>query len=97
MRASLDHRWEGDRAADRPVRRNGRVLGALRQACTPGNLALCAVVAFGWFALIGWTGAGPKGWQARLCADLALQPRACAILPAAEADRASLAPMGSAS
>ena len=53
-------------------------LRVLRSVCTPANLLLCVVVAFGWFALIGWTGAGPDGWQARLCADLDLQPRACA-------------------
>ncbi len=55
----------------------GRLLKAV---CTPANLAVCAVVALGWFALIGWTGAGPDGWQARLCADLDLQPRACAAV-----------------
>ncbi|MBD8906255.1 hypothetical protein [Methylorubrum zatmanii] len=48
--------------------------------CTPANLLVCSVVALGWFALIGWTGAGPEGWQARLCADLDLQPRACAAV-----------------
>jgi hypothetical protein len=55
-------------------------LRLLRLVCTPANLLVCAVVAFGWFALIGWTGAGPDGWQARMCADLDLQPRACAAV-----------------
>ncbi|MGW5839765.1 hypothetical protein ACWFZ6_17265 [Methylorubrum extorquens] len=52
----------------------------LRAVCTPANLLVCAVVACGWFALLGWTGAGPDGWQARLCADLDLQPRSCAAV-----------------
>ncbi|MCJ2028226.1 hypothetical protein MKK50_02230 [Methylobacterium sp. J-043] len=51
-----------------------------KAVCTPANLLVCAVVAFGWFALLGWTGAGPDGWQARLCADLDLQPRSCAAV-----------------
>lgn len=64
----------------------------LRSACTPANLLLCAVVAFGWFALIGWTGAGPDGFQARLCADLDLQPRACAAVQSlSEAGRSAAA------
>lgn len=81
MAVSLDRRWEG--SVERPSRLPGLAFRALREACTPANLALCAVVALGWFALIGWTGAGEKGWQARLCADLDLQPRACAVLPGA--------------
>ncbi|AMB43550.1 hypothetical protein [Methylobacterium sp. AMS5] len=52
----------------------------VKAVCTPANLLVCAVVAFGWFALLGWTGAGPDGWQARLCADLDLQPRSCAAV-----------------
>ena len=71
---SFDHVMESDgRDAFSPMR-------LLRAVCTPANLLLCAVVAFGWFALIGWTGAGPDGFQARLCADLDLQPRACAAV-----------------
>ncbi|PXW60426.1 hypothetical protein BY998_10929 [Methylobacterium sp. B4] len=71
---SFDHAMESDgRDALSPMR-------LVRAVCTPANLLLCAVVAFGWFALIGWTGAGPDGFQARLCADLDLQPRACAAV-----------------
>jgi hypothetical protein len=44
---------------------------------TPANLLLGGVLLAGWLVLVGWTGAGPEGWQARLCADLDLQPRAC--------------------
>lgn len=70
----------------------------LRTVCTPANLLLCAVVAIGWFALIGWTGAGPDGWQARLCADLDLQPRACsAVRFIDEADRTAMTSSGTAS
>lgn len=54
-----------------------RIVAALREALAPANLALGAVLLLGWFALVSWTGAGPAGWQARLCAGLDLQPRAC--------------------
>ncbi|BAU89113.1 hypothetical protein MPPM_0508 [Methylorubrum populi] len=80
-RASFPHAFAlgGDR--DLAASQEGfSPLRLLRAACTPANLLVCAVVAFGWFALIGWTGAGPDGWQARLCADLDLQPRACAAV-----------------
>ncbi|KQP10587.1 hypothetical protein ASF28_05580 [Methylobacterium sp. Leaf99] len=56
------------------------VMAAIRAVCTPGNLVLVGTLAFGWLALIGWTGAGPDSWQARVCADLDLQPRACAVV-----------------
>ena len=74
-------------------------LRLLSAVCTPANLLVCAVVALGWFALIGWTGAGPDGWQARLCADLDLQPRACAAVRlSVDADRtASLGTVGTSS
>jgi hypothetical protein len=55
------------------------VLALVRAVCTPANLTFGAVLALAWLALIGWTGAGPDGWQARLCADLHQGPQACAI------------------
>lgn len=79
-----------DHAMDADGRDGFSPLRLLRAVCTPANLLLCAVVAFGWFALIGWTGAGPDGFQARLCADLDLQPRACAAVQSvSEAGRAA--------
>jgi hypothetical protein len=86
MSVSLDRRWQGHRwegSAVRPSRLQLRVLRFAQEIGTPANLALCLVVALAWLALIGWTGAGQTGWQARLCADLDLQPRACAMLPGA--------------
>lgn len=85
MSVTLDRRWRGHRwegAKVRPSRLQLRVLRTAQEIGTPANLALCAVVALGWLALIGWTGAGQTGWQARLCADLDGQPRACAVRPA---------------
>ncbi len=75
-----------------------RVVAVLREVLAPANLAIGAVLLLSWFALVSWTGAGPAGWQARLCAGLDLQPRACGAvqvtdetgaLRAAEAGRAS--------
>ncbi|GJD54957.1 hypothetical protein [Methylobacterium dankookense] len=60
-----------------------RLLGAV---CTPANLLLGCALVLGWLALIAWTGAGPGGWQARLCADLDAQPRACAAVQASRTD-----------
>ncbi|GJD32556.1 hypothetical protein PMNALOAF_3832 [Methylobacterium adhaesivum] len=60
-----------------------RTAASVRAICTPTNLAALGVLAFGWFALVGWTGAGPDSWQARICADLDLQPRACAVIRSA--------------
>ncbi len=80
MSVTLDRRW--DKSASRPSRLQLRVLRVAQEICTPANLALCLVVALAWLALVGWTGAGETGWQARLCADLDGQPRACAVLPA---------------
>ncbi|MFY9290902.1 MAG: hypothetical protein WAP03_09445 [Methylorubrum rhodinum] len=82
MSVSLDRRWQRHRWEGAAVRPN-RVLRFAQEIGTPANLALCLVVALAWLALIGWTGAGQTGWQARLCADLDLQPRACALLPGA--------------
>lgn len=58
----------------------------LRALCTPTNLILGSVLLLGWIALIAWTGSGTRGWQARLCADLDAQPRACAAVQAARSD-----------
>jgi hypothetical protein len=63
-----------------------RAMAGLAALCTPANLAALGVLAFGWMALVGWTGAGPDSWQARVCADLDLQPRACSVIqPAGDA------------
>lgn len=81
----LPHRnhWPEFDAASSEPRLARRAAVALRAICTPANLAALGVLAFGWFALIGWTGAGPDSWQARVCADLDLQPRACAVVQSA--------------
>jgi hypothetical protein len=57
-----------------------RSLDLLRLALRPSNLLLGGVLLAGWLVLVGWTGAGPEGWQARLCADLDLQPRSCSAI-----------------
>ncbi|MFK5600391.1 hypothetical protein ACFZ8E_25875 [Methylobacterium sp. HMF5984] len=63
-------------------------LAELRAVATPANLALVGILGFAWVALIGWTGAGPDGWQARSCAGLAVRPAACqGIPPAKDASR----------
>lgn len=62
----------GYRAPDFPT--------GLLALCSPANLVLAVLVAAGWLALIGWTGTGSAGWQARLCADLELQPRSCSAV-----------------
>ena len=66
-------------------------LAELRAVATPANLALAAILGLGWVALIGWTGAGPAGWQARSCAGLDLRPAACQGVPAAK-DASRLVP-----
>jgi hypothetical protein len=66
-----------------------RIGAVLREALAPANLALGAVLLVGWFALVSWTGAGPAGWQARLCAGLDLQPRACGAVQVIDAAAAS--------
>jgi hypothetical protein len=67
MALTLEGRWSDLDAA----RTSGPGPVALaRAACTPANLTFAAVLVLAWLALIGWTGAGPEGWQARICADL---------------------------
>ncbi|MCJ2124975.1 hypothetical protein [Methylobacterium sp. J-077] len=56
-----------------------RILTTIRAFCTPANLTFAAVLVLAWMALISWTGAGPKGWQARLCADLSQTVQSCAV------------------
>ena len=74
------------RASARPA---ARAPDGLRWILRPSNLLLGGVLLAGWLARVGWTGAGPEGWQARLCADLDLQPRSCsAVQPVDAAGRA---------
>ena len=68
-------------------------LAELRAVATPANHALAAILGFGWVALIGWTGAGPAGWQARSCAGLDLRPAACQGVPTAK-DASRIVPHG---
>jgi hypothetical protein len=69
----------------------GRSRG-LASVVSPVNaLAVCLLV-LGWAALLAWTGSGPRGWQARLCADLDALPRACAAVQAQHSDGLALAP-----
>ncbi|TXN33327.1 hypothetical protein FV232_21480 [Methylobacterium sp. WL30] len=63
-------------------------LAELRAVATPANLALVGILGLAWVALIGWTGAGPDGWQVRSCAGLAVRPAACqGVPPAKDASR----------
>ncbi len=59
----------------------GGALRQLRDLCRGGNLAVLAVMAVAWAALVVWSGTGPKGWQARICADLVDRPQACGTFP----------------
>lgn len=61
-------------------RGGSRALEIARAVCTPANLLLAGLMVFGWVALVGWTGAGPNGWQARICTGLDLLPRSCQAL-----------------
>lgn len=58
----------------------GWISDALRACCTPANLAVALMAALGWAALLGWSGSGPDGWQARLCAGLDVQPQSCSVV-----------------
>ena len=68
-------------------------LAELRAVATPANLAVAAILGLGWVALIGWTGAGPAGWQARSCAGLDLRPAACEGVPTGK-DASRIVPHG---
>ena len=86
MALSLEGRWS-DLDEDRfdPSGTGAtRLLTTLRAFCTPANLTFAAVLVLAWMALISWTGAGPKGWQARLCADLSQTAQACAVTGSAK-------------
>ena len=73
-------RWPEFDAVETEAPSSGRPVALLRAVFTPANLVVMGTLAFGWLAPIGWTGAGPDSWQARVCADLDLQPRACAMV-----------------
>ena len=99
MALSLEGRWsdlDDDRFA--PSRTGAaHIVATVRAICTPANLTFAAVLVLAWMALISWTGAGSKGWQARLCADLSQNAQACAAIgPAKDQSRvaavAQLAP-----
>ncbi|MEA1833370.1 hypothetical protein U8607_14895 [Methylobacterium durans] len=54
-----------------------RILTQLRVLASPMNVLLGGLLVLGWLAFVGWTGAGPTGWQARVCGGLDLRPQAC--------------------
>lgn len=94
MRVSSRSGWGefDDVGGHRPaVEAASRLLATARAVCTPANVALVGALAFGWLALIGWTGAGPDGWQARVCARLDLQPASCGAVGVAK-DQSRLVP-----
>ena len=68
-----------------------RPLHGLRAVASPTDALVACVLILGWAALLAWTGSGPRGWQARLCADLDAQPRACAAVQAQHSGGPTLA------
>jgi len=86
MRGSDRDLWSGADwgvgapASAGPGRSGWGMWDGLRACVTPANLAMVAVVTVGWLALLGWSGAGPDGWQARLCGGLEMQPQACSAV-----------------
>lgn len=54
-----------------------RGLARLHEACAPGIVLPAALLAFGCYALLVLTGAGPDSWQVRLCANGALDLHSC--------------------
>ncbi|KAA0121442.1 hypothetical protein CIW48_23880 [Methylobacterium sp. P1-11] len=91
MALTLEGRWS-DLDTERFGARGSGVLALVRAVCTPANLTFGAVLALAWLALIGWTGAGPDGWQARICADLHQGPQSCAIASLGK-DQSRVAPV----
>ncbi|RYB07614.1 hypothetical protein [Lichenibacterium ramalinae] len=63
------------RSARHHAARRGFAL--LREACAPGLVLPAALLAFGCYALLVLTGAGPDSWQVRLCANGNLDLRSC--------------------
>jgi hypothetical protein len=78
MALTFEGRWS-DLEAERFGARGPGVRALAHAVCTPANLTFAAVLVLAWMALIGWTGSGPEGWQARICADLHQGPQSCAI------------------
>lgn len=91
MAVTFEGRWS-DLDAERFGTRGPGLLAYARAVCTPANLTFGAVLALAWLALIGWTGAGPEGWQARLCADLHQGPQSCAVTDAVK-DQSRIVPV----
>ncbi|KST58665.1 hypothetical protein AO398_21170 [Methylobacterium sp. GXS13] len=94
MALSLEGRWsdlEQD-SFDSSGPGGAHFRAALRTFCSPANLTFAAVLVLAWMALISWTGAGPKGWQARLCADVSQTAQACAAAASAK-DQSRVAPV----
>lgn len=91
MALTLEGRWS-DLDAERFGARGPGALALVRAVCTPANLTFGAVLALAWLALINWTGAGPDGWQARICADLHQGPQSCAVASLGK-DQSRIAPV----
>ncbi|MGU3464131.1 hypothetical protein ACLBXO_04695 [Methylobacterium sp. C33D] len=94
MALTLEGRWS-DLDAERFGARGPGALALVRTVCTPANLTFGAVLALAWLALINWTGAGPDGWQARICADLHQGPQSCAVAGPVK-DQSRVAPVAAA-
>ncbi len=94
MALTLEGRWS-DLDAQRFGARGPGALALVRSVCTPANLTFGAVLALAWLALINWTGAGPDGWQARICADLRQGPQSGAVASLGK-DQSRVAPVAAA-
>ena len=91
MALTFEGRWS-DLEAERFGARGPGIPALARAVCTPANLTFGAVLALAWLALINWTGAGPDGWQARICADLHQGPQSCAVASLGK-DQSRIAPV----